>query len=132
MSHVSVDPPELQYAQPVPWQQRRTLRRVIAYLAFITAIAIGVAIYPWTEQRIKMRHLYARCRAHSVPASAPVYEPNASRVKQLLKDPAYTSEFGRSVAVRIPREWALLYSEISPPGLKSYGTAFLHELRSPN
>jgi hypothetical protein len=59
----------------------------------------------------------------------PVLDYHSASSATLRKDPRYTIDSYGS-AFSVPVEWTSLYAELSPPGLKSYGTAFLGELRS--
>src|SRR5688572_16820906 len=122
--------PQLQYAPPVPWQRRPVFRRIFAGLAVLLGVAVGVAIYPFAERRAKAWHWYNRCAKHSASTSTPVLETDSARIKQLRKDPRYGVDASGWLCV-VPQEWTALYSELSPPGLKTYGTAFLGELRTP-
>jgi hypothetical protein len=55
-----------------------------------------------------------RCLAYTAPANHRVFDPNSSGPYQS------------------PPEWTKFYAIYSPPGLRSAGTIFLHELKKPD
>jgi hypothetical protein len=81
------------------------------------------------ERHAKVWRWYRRCAQYAASTSTPVVEYRSASTTKLRKDPRYAVD-GYGSAFFVPSEWTSLYSELSPPGLKTYGTAFLGERRT--
>jgi hypothetical protein len=115
---MTIDAPELVYSPPLPWRRRRRVRW-LATLALGALIAsTGPLWVPPLAGRTLMLYWQQRCLGEHVSNSTVVHEHAASEVVS-------------GGVKRVPAHWEKLYDRISPPGLWSDGTVFLHELRSP-
>ena len=119
---MSLDAPrQIDYAPPVS-ARRRLLRRW-----GIPAILLGLlaSTYFWGPpfwERAQTLYWQRRCLTYRASADAVVVDVTVSRG-------AWDEENASGV---VPAEWDRFYSRLSAPGLRSRGTAFLHELRSPD
>jgi hypothetical protein len=108
--------PQLDYAPTLPWRRTR-LARLLCGLLFLAALSGGtVLIYPRVRDQWQVLDWQARCMAAPVPPDAVVFKSYSWTV---------------SDAGGIPFAWRKLYAAISPPGLGSKSTVFLHEMRTP-
>jgi hypothetical protein len=111
-------PIEIEYAPPERSLVRRLRRRAVPVLLLLTALSA----YWWLPPawfRAQVLYWQSRCADYEAPADAIV--ASQSRGKD-------------GFAVRsgtVPKEWTRFYNLMSPPGLLSHGTAFLHMLRRP-
>ena len=109
--------PELQYA-PRPPRGRRIIRR-LSVLAVVAAVAGSSAWwFPRLRENAQMFYWQRQCMAHAVPPATVVHDrpdgpPNTAPRVML-----------------VPPQWTSLYGSISPPGLRSEGTVFLHAMKS--
>lgn len=108
--------PELQYA-PWPPRGRRVARR-LSFLAVVLAVACtSVWWFPRLRDNAQMFYWQRQSMAHAVSPVTVVHDRPAGPANA---PPA---------VMLVPRAWTNLYRSISPPGLRSQGTVFLHALR---
>ena len=108
----SASPVPLDYAPPPPWHARRRARHATSAVLILLILLIGVRYLPLAWRNIRLYYWQQRCLAFAHPA-------------------------GHETAVvvhggAVPREWQLFYQLLSPPGLMSHGTVYLHEARTPD
>jgi hypothetical protein len=121
----------LHYAPPPPLRRRRGIRRVALLLALLIAVGAGVYWFPLLREHVVLQVLQRRCMNYTPPADEVVFEKDAERAAQLLSDPRYQSTGSAPPATYlVPKDWADLYATLSPPGLKSWGTVFLGEMKT--
>src|SRR5206468_739510 len=104
-------------------------------LLLIAAVGVFLAAWgPRTWQQYQLLSLQRKCLDYTAPASQIVFDDRKDSLPQLRRsDPEVLPGMAKSAHVgRVPLVWQQYYARISPPGLQSHGTAFLHRLRSPS
>jgi hypothetical protein len=111
---------QLQYSPTPPWRRGRRFRRILVLAVLLLLAATAVLWFPRVRNDVLVVYWQHKCLRHVVPPSTVVH--------------AYPpfDEGERTGVRRVPREWSYLYGALSPPGLRSEGTPFLHELRTPS
>jgi hypothetical protein len=130
MVSVTTERKQLQYAEPPPWHRRRWFRRVIA-VAVLGVLAGSTVIWlPRLRHHLHVLHCQAWCMSYSPEPHEPVYiRPGPATLKALASGVPWSDIHPTPLGV--PAQWSTLYGMISPPGLKSVGTAFLHARNAP-
>ena len=106
-------PPSLNYAPPPPMYQRKGFRN---FIAMVLMLCIGASSYWWAPIAVKhVELLYWEHRCLT-------YTPAAGQI--IFDKDSHTGQ--------IPAAWTTFYSILSPPGGRSDGTIFLHEMRKQN
>jgi len=103
----------LDYAPPPPMHRRRRFRHICLFTIFTAFIASAWWWAPPAWRRIELLYWQHKCM---------VYQPPPD---QIVADPATGTKI-------IPAEWSNFYSLLSPPGFRSDGTVFLHQLKTPD
>jgi len=110
---MSQSPPPLNYAPPPPMHRRKIFRR---WIALVVALAVAASSWWWgpiASTRVQLMYWQHQCM---------VYTPTTN---QLIYDQG--SRVGQTAAA-----WSKFYGILSPPGFRSDGTLFLHEMRKQN
>jgi hypothetical protein len=84
----------------------------------IVAVLLGIILMkigPVGWRRVQLAYWQNRCMSYSAPAD---------EVVLTIGKPSATPA--------VPKEWTNLYAMLSPPGMRSGGTLFLHERTSPS
>jgi len=103
--------PTLDYAPKPPiFLRQKSFRRACRIFGIVIVAVTAGKILPTLIYRMRLVYWQNRCLECALPAS---------RV------------LTRTAGV-VPREWTIFYGLLSPPGLKSDGTAFLHERHTPS
>ena len=124
-------PAAIVYA-PAPPRHRRLLRRWL-----LPALAIGVlaSAYWWGPPawfRVQLAYFERQCAGYTAPPETIVFTDVPEDAKRLAATPqGYQPGPTPDSVYRVPGAWSKFYALLSPPGLQSFGTAFLHERRSP-
>jgi hypothetical protein len=103
----------LEYA-PTPAQRWRISARAILASVFAALVVSGWWWAPPTWRRMQLLYWQHRCLEYQPANDQVVYDPKSAA-------PAHP-----------PAAWSNFYSIYSPPGFRSAGTVFLHELQKPN
>jgi hypothetical protein len=118
---------------PAPPRHRRLARRWL-----LPAVAAGLlASASWWGPpawfRVQLAYFERQCAGHTAPPETIVYTESAADAKQLVASPSgYEPGPTPGSVFRVPGAWSAFYRLLSPPGLQSRGTAFLHERRTPD
>jgi hypothetical protein len=107
-----------EYAPARP-QRRRWVRRSLA-VVLLLLLASSYWWAPAVWRRVQLAYWYEKCLNHSPPAGTVVQRLRGGAIKPPV-GPGY-----------VPDAWREFYSEISPPGFKSKGTAFLGRRHTPD
>jgi hypothetical protein len=114
---------ELHYAPLPPPHRRRAFTRVVVIAAILAALLAAWGHIPQFRERVRLFRLQRSC-LH--------YKPPDGTIALRLSPATSKSQFRVSVAQSTTAQpWVTLYATLSPPGLKSDGTAFVHERTSP-
>jgi len=105
--------PQLNYA-PRASAPKRLYRWLVIASILLACLASSVWWIPAEWRRVQLFYWQRQCLAYTTVADQLVFDPNSSRPLQS------------------PPEWTRFYSIYSPPGFRSAGTLFLHELRRPD
>ncbi len=108
--------PELHYAPPPPLRRHRHLARWLIALTLLIALLLSSRWGPLLWRRTQALYWQRQCMTYNISPSQPVLQAIANQSPQ-------------SSVVAAP--WRRLYALLSPPGLRSEGTVFLHERTSP-
>lgn len=106
--------PKLHYAPRPPVHKQRRFQR---YLYLVAAIFVIGSSFYWGSnawRRVQILYWQRQCMN---------YQPPPDQIVCEFID-------GKQVKSVIPKAWQEFYSLHSPPGVKSNGTLFLHEMRS--
>jgi hypothetical protein len=105
-------PPQLDYAPPPPWRQRRRIRRVI----LVATLLLGLlASFKWVGPawvHVRLLYFQHRCLTHQASPAQAVFDANAKN---------YPST-----------DWDQFYTLFSPPGGRFEATIFLGQLFQPD
>ena len=104
---------------PARSQRGRWVRRSLAVVLMLL-LASAYWWGPGVWRRVELAYWYDKCLNHSPPAGTVVQRLRGGAVKA-PDGPGY-----------VPDAWREFYSEISPPGFQSKGTAFLGGRRTPD
>lgn len=116
--------PRLQYAAAPPWHRRHVWSRALFAVGFV-CIAISAARWlPALLGQAALVYWQNRCAQYSASPEKVVFSEVNSSTSARGIDPAPVA------AGEVPRAWNEFYARLSPPGLRSAGTAFLHTLRN--
>ena len=118
MTASSAEASHLPYATTLPWRRRRSAKRLIATAIVVVIAVTGFYWFPPARDRLLLLHWQERCLRHSDLGTA-------------MRFYSRGNGSGSQTLGRVPQEWQNLYASVSPPGLNSEGTVFLHRLRSP-
>lgn len=99
-------PRKIDYAVPPPWHRRLVAQRTLIAIAILLAAVLCWRAWPIVSRQIAVVRLQSACMD---------YVPTAG-----------------AVAHFVPKPWDDLYAIISPPGLQSSGTVFLHSRSTPD
>jgi hypothetical protein len=108
----------IDYAAPTSRVRKRIRRGTLAAVLLLVA-ASSCYWCPRLWHRAQLAFWYHRCLLH---------EPPAGTVVQRLSNGAVQ---GSASAGYVPRAWREFYGELSPPGFRTDGTAFLGARRTP-
>lgn len=117
---------------PAPSRHRRLVRRWL-----LPALAFGVLVsaYWWGPPawfRVQLAYFERQCAAYTAPPETIVFTDLPEDVKRLaVASQGYQPGPTPGSVCRVPAAWSKFYALLSPPGLQSFGTAFLHERRTP-
>ena len=117
------DIPKLNYAPPPPMHRRQIFRRWIYTAVLMCIVASGWWWTPPAWRRVQVLYWQHRCMVYAAPKDKVVL-----RASPLILLPGGIDRHAHASPI-IPEEWSRYYRLISPPGLQSDGTLFLHELR---
>ena len=123
---------ELGYAPPLPLRRRKVVRRaaLLAVLAGVAASALWW--FPHVRDHVVLLGLQRRCLNHAPPPDEVVFDEGPGRADALMADGRYQHFAGPPpAAFLVAPYWRDLYARLSPPGLRSHGTVFLHGMRTP-
>jgi hypothetical protein len=101
----------------VPWHRSRSARRWVLALTGLLILVVAVRWMPAASNHLALLWWQRQCLAHVGPPDLAVH------VQSL---PARAD----STTSIVPPHWQRFYARLSPPGLVSGGTAFLHERRA--
>jgi hypothetical protein len=105
--------PQLNYAPHTP-AHKRLSRWIIIASILLACIASSLWWLPTEWRRIQLLYWQQQCLAYTTAADQVVFDPKSSGPP------------------KCPQEWTKFYSIYSPPGFRSVGTLFLHELHRPD
>src|SRR5438128_11815650 len=111
------DPPQLDYSLP-PARRRLWVRRTFLAVLACLLVAVGLRWGTGAYNLVVAHRRYRSCAAYSASASSVAYE-----------DGGFTDGADLPTQV-IPSEW-VEFNAISSTRIRSYGTLFLHERRTP-
>jgi hypothetical protein len=127
------EPPRIDY-QPAERPIHARMRRLKLPIAVVLFAASAYWWGPPLWLRVQVLYLQSRCADYEMPAGTVI----ASRPPVGIQSVSTTQSTAANQAVwfpptpQVPPQWSRLYSLLSPPGLNSDGTVFLHMLRRPN
>jgi hypothetical protein len=131
---------EITYAPAAAPARRAAVRRAVRVLAVAAAILGTMWALPPLWRHAEIVQLKRDCMKYDAAGGTVVCETRPDRADRLLDDPRYQpmtsratarSEVPRGAAL-VPESWSELCLRLSPPGVRSDGTAFLGVLRRPD
>jgi hypothetical protein len=121
----------IDYGPAAPVVGRRRLRRWAVLGATLLVAAAAPLWWPPAWRQAQLLHWQRQCARYSAPAGQVAYSEDPAKVARLGNAPDYIQPVRDSVGT-VPEAWSRFYSIVSPPGLRSLGTVFLHRRQSPN
>jgi hypothetical protein len=107
-------PPKIDYAPAPPWHRRKTATRILIGVAVVLALGLVWRAKPIIVRQVRLLYLQGKCLEYNAP-----------------KDEVLITAASARLPGKVPPEWSQFYTLLSPPGLQSGGTLFLHKRVSP-
>ena len=117
--------PQLGYASALPWHRRRRTKWMSVGIVALLVLGSSVFWGPWIVHRGERWYWINQCKNFRRPPGTIVYDS----VHPVAQRPRYRTLPAASMPV--PLCLSRLMALLSPPGLRSDGTIFLHLLHCP-